>query len=217
MTPATSPDATAARAQAGDPAALHELFDWFVGRALRILREEASLGRLRSDDVRDVAGDASRRLLRRLDTWDPARGPFRTFANVVIRTELAEHRRQLARRPRISPPPVDEDGVTRDPEIPDDNGTDPVTRDLAARALSALRSHCDSLDPASAQVIWAVMVQEWSQAEAARHWGRSPDAVYRLVARTRDHLRTTLARELSEPGPDDEPADPHPTVPEVST
>jgi RNA polymerase sigma-70 factor (ECF subfamily) len=184
--PPAEVEANLARAQAGDPDALVVLFRTYQPRLLRFLRG------LEPGVADDLAGEVWLAVAVRLDRFVGSERDFRAWLFAVARNRLADHRRRVARRPRLVAIDGELVDAVRDAgrSGADDPAEQAIERLSAQAAIDALVA---GLTPDQAEVVLLRIVGGLSVEEVATLTSRSPGAVRvlqhralsRLAARTR--------------------------------
>jgi RNA polymerase sigma-70 factor (ECF subfamily) len=190
-----------ARARAGDPAALDEIFTCHRDRLRRMVTVRLD-HRLRPRvDPSDVLQEAFLEVAERLPEYlrDPRLSLF-VWLRLVVGQRLARlHRRHLgvrARDVRREVPMVEAvpeaSSVSLAAQLVDDNAT-PASAAVRAERLRRVQEALDNLDPIDREVLALRHFEQLSRSEAAEVLGIGAAAAAKRYLRALGRLRTVLA------------------------
>jgi RNA polymerase sigma factor (sigma-70 family) len=160
--------------------------EWAFERLYRSLAP-AVAGYLRvqgADEPDDLTSEVFERAFTRLGTFQGSEVQFRSWVFTIAHNRLADHRRQLARRPR---PTYDL------PERAAPGGTEDEA--LRRAATERVRRLCDGLAPDQRDVLLLRMVAALTVEEIAEALDKSPGAVKALQRRGVAAIRRQAERQ----------------------
>lgn len=169
-----------ARARAGEPAALEQIFIALAPVVEGYLRLQGAT------EPDDLTSEVFLGVLRNLGRFDGDESAFRSWVFTIAHRRLLDDRRSRGRRPNLEP-------LDEVPERPDDHDVEvEVDRALSARRIEQL---CATLSRDQRDVLLLRLVGDQTIEEIAATLGRSPGAVKALQRRGFRAIGRQLERE----------------------
>lgn len=207
LSPSVLVDQLALQAREGNREATEELVSRLEGLVRLVSRPYWLTA---GGDREDLMQEARLGLLRALDSWQPGRRTFLSFAYLCLRRQMAATLRNQGRRKHrmltdalytsldasIGPAQNDEGregqllvSVQAEEDDPEGRILDDEAHQARVRLLRELKDKLTELEWQSA---WLVLAEGWSYKAAARALGRHPKAVDNAVQRARRKARTRV-------------------------
>src|SRR5512138_2795643 len=175
----TEPSHLMRQAQAGDRAALGELYDQHWPSVFRYLYYRVG----DRQAAEDLAAEVFARMLEALPRYRPTAVPFKAWLFQIARNLAIDHFRKGGGRVAVS----------LDPEMENPMEEDPYSRVERSLTNARLQSALSTLNPDQRDVIILRIIGEMPIGEVAQALGKSEDAVKGLQRRGLIALRDTLA------------------------